>query len=48
MRFDGNVEASRMVRLGGDFATLGAAQQLDIESVAMVGDDVRIDTRVVR
>ena len=33
---------------GGEFATLDAAQQLDIESVAMVGADVRIDTRVVR
>lgn len=31
----------------GDFATLAAAKALQIESVLTVGDDVRIDTRVV-
>ena len=31
----------------GSFATLAAAKPLQIQSVVMVGDDVRVDTRVV-
>jgi diaminohydroxyphosphoribosylaminopyrimidine deaminase/5-amino-6-(5-phosphoribosylamino)uracil reductase len=33
---------------GGDFVTIGAAKPLHVESVAMVGGDLRIDTRMVR
>jgi diaminohydroxyphosphoribosylaminopyrimidine deaminase/5-amino-6-(5-phosphoribosylamino)uracil reductase len=32
----------------GEFANLAAAQPLVVESVSKIGDDVRIDTRVVR